>query len=109
MAPLVFCTIFIPALYFAVRTKDVRLHDVYVITYTDPFTYHLRAPIPQSNGTERMTDFWTTFCNDYEPLFSTGQTLKVLTYEDRGRCWSVAHTHPAYLIVRGEDGRPILR
>lgn len=84
----------------ASRAHVYQLHDVYVIGYDTDYHYHLRT------GT---TDFWTTFCRDYEPQFSTGQTLKVLTYEDLGSCWSVAHTHPAYLLLRDEKGVPIIR
>ena len=77
-----------------------QLHNVYVIGYDSDYHYHMRTG---------NTEFWTTFCHDYEPQFSTGQTLLVLTYEDMGKCWSIANTHPAYLIMRDEHGTPILR
>jgi hypothetical protein len=82
------------------RSRTFQLHDVYVMDVApdDPFRYHMRV-----DGHE----FWTTFCSDYEPQFDKQQTLIVLTYEDFGSCWSVANTHPAYLIKRGPDGKPI--
>lgn len=82
------------------RVHIYQLRNVYVIGYDTDYHYHLRAG---------NTEFWTTFCRDYEPRFSTGQTLTVLTYEDEGSCWSVANTHPAYLLLRDEKGRPIVQ
>lgn len=86
--------------FAATKPEVYRLTDVYVVGYDSNYHYHLRT---------KDADFWTVFCSDYEPQFSTGQTLRVLTYEDMGACWSVAHTHPAYLIERDEKGVPILR
>lgn len=83
----------------AVRVFE--LHNVYVIKDVGRYEYHLQ--------TEDGKKFWTTFCADYEPQFSAGQTLEVLKYEDRGMCWSVANTHPAYLILRDANGYPIVR
>lgn len=73
--------------------------NVYVMRDVGRYRYQLRFP----NGLE----VWTTFCPDYEPMFSAGQTLTILKYEDRGACWSVANTHPAYLILRDDHGKPV--
>lgn len=54
---------------------------------------------------ERGTEFWAHFCDDYEPQFSPGMTLIVLTYQDMGECWSIKNTHPAYLIKRDKKGK----
>lgn len=79
----------------------VELHNVHVLRDIGRYEYWLEA----ENGQR----FYSVFCTDYEPQFSKGQTLLVLKYEDRGICWSVANTHPAYLIERDENGKPKLR
>lgn len=78
--------------------RIVELHNVRVLRDIGRYDYWFQS--------EQGTKFYATFCADYEPQFSGGQTLTVLKYEDRGVCWSVANTHPAYLIKRGEDGKP---
>jgi hypothetical protein len=79
--------------------KVVELHNVKVLRDIGRYDYWFQA--------EDGVKFYSTFCADYEPQFSAGQTLTILKYEDRGVCWSVANTHPAYLIKRGADGRPV--
>lgn len=78
-----------------------ELHNVYVIRDLNAYDYKMR--------TAEGIEFFTRFCPDYEPQFSAGQTLTVLKYEDRGACWSVARTHPAYLIKRDDNGNPIIQ
>lgn len=73
--------------------------NVYVVKTLDAYHYRLRLV----SGTE----FVAHFCDDYEPQFDTAETLDVLTVEDFGECWSVANTHPAYLIHRDSNGRII--
>ena len=80
------------------NSKIVELHNVKVLRDIGRYDYWFQS--------EDGTKFYSTFCADYEPQFSAGQTLIVLKYEDKGACWSVANTHPAYLIQRGQDGRP---
>lgn len=86
---------------YGLAGRQVEWHDVHVLQDVGQFRYQLQIGAG--------TPFWTTFCSDYEPQFSAGQTLKVLKYEDRGSCWSVAYAHPAYLILRDERGIPIVR
>lgn len=79
--------------------KIVELRNVKVLRDIGRYEYWLQ--------TEQGSKFFTIFCADYEPQFSAGQTLLVLKYEDRGNCWSVANTHPAYLIRRDANGKAI--
>lgn len=81
--------------------KVIELHNVKVLRDIGRYDYWFQ--------TEDGKKFYSTFCADYEPQFSAGQTLVVLKYEDRGACWSVANTHPSYLILRDENGIPIVR
>lgn len=79
-------------------SKIVELHDVKVLRDIGRYDYWLE--------TKDAGKFYTTFCADYEPQFSAGQTLTILKFEDRGACWSVANTHPAYKLRRNPDGTP---
>lgn len=82
------------------RGEDHQLHSLQVLALgLDKFHYEFRD--------ERGTDFWAHFCHDYEPQFSPGMTLTVMTYRDMGDCWSVKDTHPAYLIKRDKHGKII--
>lgn len=81
--------------------RIVELHNVHVLRDIGRYSYWFQS--------ETGAKFYSTFCADYEPQFSEGQTLTVLKYEDRGVCWSVANTHPAYLILRDDNGKPIVR
>lgn len=96
----------IDAVYHSSTTMPVpngeehTMHDVQVLALgLDKFHYEFRD--------ERGTVFWAYFCHDYEPQFSPGMTLTVLTYQDLGACWSVLNTHPAYLIKRDSKGKII--
>ena len=76
------------------------LHNLQVLANgQDDYHYEFRD--------ERGTEFWVHFCEDYEPQFSAGMTLTLLTYQDMGDCWSVKNTHPAYLLKRDRKGKII--
>ena len=78
--------------------EEHQLHNLQVLSLgMDAYHYEFRD--------ERGIEFWAHFCHDYEPQFSPGMTLTILTYRDMGTCWSVADTHPAYLIKRDKHGR----
>ena len=100
----IYALIMAPTVYAVrafVESSPVRgLENVYVVRTLTPYDYWMRVG---------QTEFYAKFCADYEPQFSTGQTLRVLNYEDRGGCWSVNNTHPAYLILRDKEGNPIIR
>lgn len=89
---------YIPSV-FAHNTNQVHeLRNVRIVRDIGNYEYWMQT-------TE--TPFFTRFCNDYVPQFSAGQVLTLLRYRDRGNCWSIADTHPAYLIRRNKDGQPI--
>jgi len=87
----------------------VKLQNLYVLQDDDKFTYTFQAEDDSNEPTLHIRKGQTlhgTFCPDYEPMFSTGQTLNWLQYEDRHECWSLFDQHPKYLIRRNHDGSP---
>jgi len=48
------------------------------------------------------------FCQDYTPKFEAGMTLQWFSYEDDGKCQSLAPKNRGYVLVRGADHRPLL-
>ena len=49
------------------------------------------------------TIYHAIFCENYEPQFDAGETLVVLTFEDRGDCWDIRRPH-SYTILRDRNG-----
>ena len=77
----------------------LHYENVYVIRPVDDYSYWLRI-----NGTAT----YAVFCRDVaEPQFDAGETIRVLNVRDYGACWSYKDTHPAYLMLRDEQGNLI--
>lgn len=85
----------------------VKLQNLYVLEdEEDKFTYTLQAIDDSNFATLHIKKGQTihgTFCGDYEPMFSSGQTLDYLQYEDRHECWELFNQHPKYFIRRNEE------
>lgn len=80
----------------------VEMHNVYVVRNVNAYDYELR--------TAEGVKFFTRFCPDYEPQFSTGQTLTLLKFRDMGACWSLGNASTGYLIERSViNDEPIVR
>ena len=79
--------------------ETVLMHNVHVLRTIDDYHYLMK--------TEDGIVFHAHFCSTYEPQFDGGMILDVLQFEDRGDCWDLRRTHPAYLIRRDHNGRII--
>ena len=79
-------------------SETVLMRNVHVLRTIDSYTYLMKS--------EEGTVFHAHFCTNYEPQFDGGMILDVLQYEDRGDCWDIRRTHPAYLIRRKPNGQP---
>ena len=49
-----------------------------------------------------------TFCPNYEPQLSAGQTIWWLRYIDKGKCWDIQPNGFGYRLVRDASGKPTL-
>jgi hypothetical protein len=72
----------------------------------DPNHWQMRRLHYERNALVSSLDFWTTTC-DSTPL-SPGETLTWLSYEDRGKCWSVSDKALGYTFLRDDKGNAIL-
>jgi hypothetical protein len=77
--------------------------SIQIVHKIDPFHYQMRQ-IHTEPGNSFSRVFSTTFCSNYSPMFSEGETLTWLAYEDRGDCWSVSSKALGYTFLRDADG-----
>lgn len=85
----------------------VRLRNLYVVQDDGKLAYTFQAQDDSNRAAfqlRRGDRISGTFCPDYEPMFSSGQVLNVLQYEDRHECWELFNQHPKYFIRRNADG-----
>lgn len=82
---------------------EVIIHyRVHVLRTLDSYNYLLRDD-------ESKYPYHAHFCANLEPMFDGRMILEILKYEDRGDCWDIRNTHPAYLIRRdSKTGKPFL-
>lgn len=73
-------------------------YNVQVLRTINDYRYLMR----DSDG----SIYHAIFCENYEPQFDTGETLAVLTFEDRGDCWDIRRPH-SYTILRDQHGYAI--
>jgi hypothetical protein len=76
---------------------------IQIVHKIDPFHYQMRQ-IHADPGNSFSRVFSTTFCSNYSPMFSEGETLTWLAYEDRGDCWSVSSKALGYTFLRDAEG-----
>lgn len=72
-----------------------------ILGKVDPFHYRMRQI---HSGPSFSREFSATFCSNYSPMFSEGETLTWLAYEDRGKCWSVSSKVLGYTFLRDAEG-----
>jgi hypothetical protein len=74
--------------------KTFVLNDLQIVKKYEPEEKYLLA------FSDTHLSFVTKICDDYKPNFQEGAKLKLLVYEDRGTCWSVAGEKLGYKYER---------
>lgn len=76
---------------------------IQIVHKIDPFHYRM-SQIHTEPGHNFGRVFFATFCSNYAPMFSEGETLTWMAYEDRGNCWSVSSKALGYTFLRDDAG-----
>jgi hypothetical protein len=110
-----FAAVILAGLLYAAHVQSERTYrysapdDVFQILYrADAYHYSFRH-VHSENGIFKYAEtIPATFCPNYEPQLSAGQTLTALSYMDLGKCWNIEPKGFGYSFETTDGVHPTL-
>jgi len=112
--PALLVIVFFAIMGIVIRESSKRLvvwiypdDQIQILERFDAYNYQMRLIHVRINSVQ-TTEFHARFCDDFEPPFSAGETLILLTYYDRGSCWELKDREFGYKFLRDAQGNVVL-